>query len=369
MQLTERIKESTSLKVGQLYQDCHDTDYDILVSTWQSMAILIDAGKINSDAFNMILVDECHQAISKDYASVIQWFDCPRLYGFTATWMGKNQNAIINLFGKIIYEKSIFDLIDEGWLTKLKFYIHIDNVSTCDKVENIQYQVKKWVNIEKIIGNKKAKTIHFFSKIKDYPKHLDSYHPISFDVSLKKRKELFDEFNKVDSTVSNLFSCRILNEGIDLPIANTVIFHENVGGFRTFNQRVGRGARIHSTKEHTDVLMFINSKNEEQMMDVTSFVKEIEVAKKTFNLREKGKSYDSYIEIVLLEQTESFINKMRIMMDNVIEYKSLEEQKAIAKENGITSMLKWQKRYKNFEGCNASPWTVFNIKVNEFFDK
>ena len=358
IQTAQRITDETNLKVGQLYQDQHDNfdDFDVIVSTWQSMSLILNS--VPSDYFKAIHIDECHNLLAGEYMRVVSHFTGKR-FGYTATWMGNGQDKLLSFFGKVIYDINLFDLIDAGYLSKMRFYIHTDDVANASKKQNIEYQMNKWRHINTICSGHKhtTKAIHYFHKIKEFANSPIPFQPVSYLEGHEERQEIYRKFNDVNSGVDHLFSSRILNEGVDLPICNTLVFHENVGGFRTFNQRLGRGLRKwHANPDIiTDVIMFINSEDEYNMREVVRFVDK--VRKHNESKGERGvKEYEQEdVEIVLLDRTEDFIAKMRERMNHIDFYPTYDEWLHATQKLGIKSRYDYQKLYHKDDRLYSSP--------------
>ena len=145
-----------------------------------------------------------------------------------------------------------------------------------------------------------------------------NYSEITSRISNKKRERILNDFRIKGSNTKHILSNRILNEGIDLPITNTLIFHENVGGFRTFSQRLGRGLRVYGTKQiTTKVAMFLDIKSMDSMEAVDNFIREVEQSRKVFLKTRKNVNTRKFVTITLSDQTKSFLRDYRIHQANL----------------------------------------------------
>jgi len=79
---------------------------------------------------DLIIIDECHHAISKTWKAVLEYFnDVPRI-GFTATPERLDGSGLCELFDSLVIGKSIQWMVDNYWLAKP---IHLCPPSPLDK--------------------------------------------------------------------------------------------------------------------------------------------------------------------------------------------------------------------------------------------
>jgi len=104
-----------------------DTSYEIYLSLYQAIMGTEDResiyDKFPRDFFDLIVVDECHRGSAADDAAwrqVLEYFDSAVQIGMTATPKETKYVSNIGYFGKPVYEYSLRQGIDDGFLAPFK---------------------------------------------------------------------------------------------------------------------------------------------------------------------------------------------------------------------------------------------------------
>ncbi len=129
-----------NLDVGVYYGENKDIEHQHLVSTWQSL-------KNNSKLlalYNTIIVDECHGSSAKVLRDLIidAGINCPIRIGVTGT-LPKDPCEFMNVricLGKKLYEIPASELMDTGWLAKLKIQMYQLTENLVDQWQSFQIE-------------------------------------------------------------------------------------------------------------------------------------------------------------------------------------------------------------------------------------
>jgi len=329
-QTVNRLKaETTNRSVGAFYgEDKSGLGHEILVATWQSMIRL--NGKLQ---FDHIHVDECHNARGHQYGKLVKSISSLTLHGYTATLHGPGEDAVKAIFGEVIYEIGLFDLIQMGYLSKMKVLVNVGPIGAK------KYNENKFEIIRETTKNNGTiqKALHFYSQNKRFNEvskwnllPRNSYYAVPGNVGRDKREIVFEAFRREDSRLNHLLANRVLNEGIDLPITNTLIFHECVGDFRTVSQRFGRGLRVYDGNDTdiTIIMLFVNENKRNQIHAVDELINQVEyeskkagkkadeksirtIKSKTYEKHDNDPTDDVPITISLIDKTEEIMNRLR----------------------------------------------------------
>jgi superfamily II DNA or RNA helicase len=235
-------------------------------------------GGIEPTAFDLIIVDEAHHALANAFATCIEHLNPKLLVGMTATpWRGDGY-SIESIFGEPIERVSLIDGMRMGYLAKVDYRLMCDNINWTE----IPTLVKTPVTIRDL--NKKLflpqrddaviaellavveKTpnprIAVFSPSKN---HADTFAAklvsagisaanMSIDDKIKRRQVLL---NFSTGKLKAVTAVDVLNEGIDVPDVNILVFLRATHSRRIFVQQLGRGLRIAADKDKVVVLDFV----------------------------------------------------------------------------------------------------------------
>lgn len=235
-------------------------------------------GGIDPSAFDLIVVDEAHHALSNAFSSCINHLEPKHLIGMTATpWRGDGAQ-IESIFGESIAKVSLIDGMKMGYLAKVDYRLMCDNINwdiipkLARKSISIKDLNKKLflpqrdeaviASIEKICREIKKPKIAIFSPSKihaeEFARKLNvagiSASSASIDDKVKRRRVLLD-FGA--GNITALTSVDVLNEGIDVPSVNVLVFLRATHSRRIFVQQLGRGLRLAPGKETVVVLDFV----------------------------------------------------------------------------------------------------------------
>lgn len=381
-QTKRRLADETGYRVSAFYgQEKENLNAPVVVSTWQSMKNILHI--VSPVGFKHIHVDEAHNVRSGEYRSVIKHFNPETLHGYTATLDGSGKDVIISVFDKVIYSIGMFDLIERGYLSKIQILVSTSDTPNVKNQRN--YNEKKFELIRKMTDENAdtTKTLHFYNLNRRFRqiekwnllKH-GSFQFIEGRTPKKNREQYLDDFRREDSGLNHLIANRVLNEGIDLPITNSLVFHESVGDIRTITQRFGRGLRIWegSKNQKTLIMFFVDSNDKRHMNQIKNFVYglQIEAKKKNqdiiirTNIKNMKKASEPDEEMPVKISFVDVTDEVFWNLSNNREHVSKEKHIMYAINNCLTNAEAWCMHFEgnyfvNEEKYASVPANTFNI--------
>lgn len=235
-------------------------------------------GGIEPTAFDLIIVDEAHHALANAFSTCVEHLSPKLLIGMTATpWRGDGI-SIESIFGEPIEKVSLVDGMRMGFLAKVDYRMMCDNIdweqvpklartslSIRDLNKRLFLPQRDDAVIAKLLELTSAMAqprIAVFSPSKSHAetfagKLVSSGIPaanMSIDDKVKRRQVLL---NFSSGKIKAVTAVDVLNEGIDVPDVNILVFLRATHSRRIFVQQLGRGLRISSGKEKVIVLDFV----------------------------------------------------------------------------------------------------------------
>ncbi len=235
-------------------------------------------GGLEQGAFDAIIVDEAHHARANAFESCINYLKPSFLIGMTATPWRQDGLALEQMFGEAIARVSLVDGMRLQYLAKVDYRLMCDNIDW----KEVSRLAKQKISIKDL--NKRL----FLPQrdeaiISDILKMAASvYHPkiAVFSPSMVHAETFAKQLNiagipsgcitskdkrVAHKTLLDFSSDRIkaitavdmLNEGIDVPDINILVFLRATHSRRIFVQQLGRGLRISKNKEKTIVLDYV----------------------------------------------------------------------------------------------------------------
>lgn len=122
-QAIDKLRAATGIEAG--LEKAEETSvvawdeipYTVVVGSVQSMKSQRRLARFAPDEFSLVVVDECHHALTGTYRAVIDHFPNARLLGVTATPDRGDLRSLSEVFETIAYEYSIVDAIHDKWLS------------------------------------------------------------------------------------------------------------------------------------------------------------------------------------------------------------------------------------------------------------
>lgn len=273
---------------GLLSGNQKDMHADCMFSTMQMMAKPEIHQSFDPDAFDVIILDECHHAGSSSYQKIMAYFDPKFWLGMTASPDTSNYD-IYELFDhNIAYEIRLQQALEENLLCPFHYFGITDleingevfddnsglrdfnNLVSDDRVDHVLEKAEYFG-----YSGSRVKGLVFCSR-KDEAKELSS----KFNKRSKKNGQLYrtevltgedsqerrekvigqltaDELS--EDCIDYIFTVDIFNEGVDIPEINQVIMLRPTESPVIFIQQLGRGLRKYEDKEYVVILDFIGN--------------------------------------------------------------------------------------------------------------
>ncbi len=236
-------------------------------------------GGIDSDTFDLVIVDEAHHALSNGFRMCINHLRPKFLIGMTATpWRGDGQQ-IEEIFGTPVDKVSLVDGMRDGYLAAVDYRLMCDNIDweEVPKVAGCMVSIKD-LNKRLFIPQRDAAII---TKICQAASEMPRPKIAVFSPSIKHAEKFAEALTSVGIPTSNLSipdkternsrllrfttgdlmavtSVDVLNEGIDVPDVNILVFLRATHSRRIFVQQLGRGLRLAEGKAKVIVLDFVS---------------------------------------------------------------------------------------------------------------
>lgn len=236
------------------------------------------------DAFDYIIIDEFHHAVSGCYQNIIDYFTPRFLLGLTATPERLDNADVFALCDyNVVYEVRLKEAINRGWLTPFRYYGIYDELDY-DQVDfrNGQYDSNQLAQLASV--NRRGRLI-----FEHYSKY-GSRRALGFCINRRHALYMADYFRAqgipccavISGTVpanqqalvcdresaikklktgelAVIFSVDMFNEGLDIPELDMVLFLRPTQSPIVFLQQLGRGLRKSRGKTHVKVLDFIGN--------------------------------------------------------------------------------------------------------------
>ncbi|MDF7806191.1 DEAD/DEAH box helicase family protein [Pontiellaceae bacterium B12219] len=235
-------------------------------------------GGIDPTAFDLIIIDEAHHALANAFSSCVEHLSPKLLIGMTATpWRGDGA-TVESVFGEPVAKVSLIDGMRMGFLAKVDYRLMCDNVDW-EQVPKLAHKSLSIRDLNKrlfIPQRDDAVIDHLLKVIKETPSprvavfspsknHADAFAAklvssgisaanLSVDDKIKRRQILLS-FSS--GKIQAVTAVDVLNEGIDVPDVNILVFLRATHSRRIFVQQLGRGLRISKGKEKVVVLDFV----------------------------------------------------------------------------------------------------------------
>lgn len=250
---------------------------DIVVASVQSL--LRRKERYHARAFDIIICDECHRALSPSWEQVIGYFwsqasPATLLLGMTATPRRTDGRSALALFGEPAFEISRTDLEDLGYLVPMQYFtvqgdLKLDQVElsagdfqtaalsrVMDTPLHRALAIKAWLE-----RGDRARTLAFCASV-DHARHLAEdfrsagVSAMMIDGKTKDRGALLERFQAGEISVITNYG--VLTEGFDDPGVRCVLMARPTTSPLVYMQCIGRGMRQAPGKRACTVLDLVD---------------------------------------------------------------------------------------------------------------
>ena len=251
------------------------------------------------DFFDIIIIDECHRGSANDEGSwrrVLDHFEDAVHLGLTATPKREDNVDTYNYFGKPVYEYSLKEGINDGFLTPYKVkrvrtnldeYVFKSGDSVKQgELEKQQYDQNEFnrtiiipERIDKIaqsilnLINPMDKSIVFCVdqehalRLRDAINRHKTIRDMDYCVRVtsdegQRGKDKLEQFQDNDKDIPVILtSSQMLTTGVDARNVRNIILVRNINSMVEFKQIVGRGTRIFEGKDYFTIIDYTGATN------------------------------------------------------------------------------------------------------------
>lgn len=229
------------------------------------------------EEFDYIIYDEVHHIVASSGKKILEYFKPEFMLGLTATPERMDNQDVFSIFdNNVPFELRLRDAIINDLIVPFHYYGIRDqfvDYKSKDKMF-IANQIAKEVNVEFIKEqiekhrkpNEKLKCIAFCTNVQSSKLMAEElleegYQTISLTgvndtaIRIKAFNDLQDDTNPLEI----ICTVDILNEGVDIPQVNMVLFLRPTESQTIFIQQLGRGLRKYPGKEYVTILDFIGN--------------------------------------------------------------------------------------------------------------
>lgn len=275
---------------GMLHGGLKERDCDHVFATIQS-AMSAQHGVLDM-SFDYVIIDEFHHADAPSYRKFIAQLDAAFLLGLTATPERADGRDVLELCDyNVAYEVRLVEAIERGWLIPFHYYGIADETVDYDAIpwrnrgfdpNALEHALMLDARAEHVLEHALARgydgasrvTVGFCAGVRhaDYMarmfntllerRGLDSAAvSLTGSSTLGERVEIYARLQSSDDPLQWLFVADLLNEGVDLPALNSLLFLRPTQSTTVFLQQLGRGLRRHESCEVLTVLDFVGHHN------------------------------------------------------------------------------------------------------------
>lgn len=300
---------------GRFDGEARQQNLDLVFATFQSVYKSLDL--FDPYSYEYIVIDEAHHTAAPTRDEVVSHFKARFTLGLTATPMRGDGKDIYTYYDDTVaVSLPLEKAIAENLLTPIDYHIVSDKINS----EALPQLLKSFVKGRKEINFSPRNDVEIVSIVEQEARKLSKNPKIIVFCASLAQMDYFSSLFKDCKTISGrnnrkkqieiielftagkfpvLLARDVLNEGVDVPDANMLVFLRNTESPTVFLQQLGRGLRKAANKEKVLVLDFIS--NIDRFDFIYSFFSRLEAEQSTYKIQDL--TYDNPLSSLTLDQT------------------------------------------------------------------
>lgn len=274
-----------SASFGELWVDGRQPEHwSHVFASIQSIA----SGSLDSlppDHFDVVIVDEFHHAEAPSYQRLIDWVIPKQLLGLTATPERADGANVTKFFGgRVAAELRLWDALEQGLLSPFHYFgiadgtdlsnvswvsggYHTKELTAVYTADNVWLGKVLQAVKEKVVDPRSMRAIGFCVSVEHANFMAEGFCKAGLNAAAitgvtarEVRSNVIERLRT--GAFQAIFAVDVLNEGVDIPEVDTVLFLRPTESATVFLQQLGRGLRrtdvgAHSIKSVLTVLDFV----------------------------------------------------------------------------------------------------------------
>ncbi len=274
----QRVIGNDSSEYGKLTGTSKDYDKKYLFSTNFTMSNDETLKRYSKDEFDYIVIDEVHRSSADTYQKIIDHFTPKFMLGMTATPERPTGENIFEIFDyNIAYEIRLQEAMEEDLICPFHYFGVTDYVKddyVIDKSTDLKYLVSE-ERVDNLVdkmeyygySGDRVSGLIFTSRVDEAKEVSMLLNERGYKTEYLTGEHSNSEREKVIKDLETgildyIITVDIFNEGIDIPSINQVVMMRETQSSIVFIQQLGRGLRLHNSKEFVTIIDYIgNYKN------------------------------------------------------------------------------------------------------------
>lgn len=269
----------SSRTYGSIYSGVDQSHADFVFATVQSAS---SNETLLKRTFDYVIMDEFHHAEAPSYQRILETISASFLLGLTATPERQDGHDVLRLCDyNVAYEVRLVQAVNRGWLVPFHYFgvndvmvdyssipwrsgrFDINALENALMLEERVDEILKHAEEKGYDGLRRA-TVGFCAGVRHAKFMAHSFCRRGFvalaitgENNLDYREEIYKRFENPADPLEWLFVADVLNEGVDIPAINSIIFLRPTESATIFIQQLGRGLRQSDDCEVLTVLDFV----------------------------------------------------------------------------------------------------------------
>jgi superfamily II DNA or RNA helicase len=246
----------------------------------------VDLNELPPGHFDVVIIDEFHHAAASTYERILEHFKPKVLLGLTATPERADGKDILRWFGgRMAAEIRLWEALDKSLLAPFHYFGINDGTDlSAVKWRSSGYDTGE---LEKLYTADDARVVRVLQQVQRLVADPLEMKALGFCVSVEHARFMARRFTErgipsvsVDGStpreerdqalsslllgeINCIFSVDVFNEGVDLPVVDTILMLRPTESATIFLQQLGRGLRRSEGKSVCTVLDFIGNQRKE----------------------------------------------------------------------------------------------------------
>ena len=381
---------------GRIYGGLKEIDKNIIFASIQSLRNCYNEFK--PSFFDYVIVDEFHHSMSDSYLKTLSYFNPKFLLGLTATPKRMDGKDILSLCDyNVVDEIGIKEALEEELIVPFHYFGVNDYTINYDNIPYKNGKYNEKILLENLLLNTRTDYIvkkinkfgfdgdelsavafcqnieHAFFMKEEFSKKGYKSAAITANTSSNERSEILEKFK--NKKIEILCVVDILNEGIDIPTINLLLFLRPTMSSTIFIQQIGRGLRKAKNKDFVTIIDFIGNHKKDYLL-INYFSSEVDNKDTLFTKKEKiineiknqfsNIPKSCYVELDRICQNRIIekIEKINFSSKNILKEMYLDYKAEIGKsENEILKVSDFDTNIELFQELSLKLGSFYNAQL------